>query len=229
MNSDASQIQLNEDTGLFEPVIPEEAVPDQEDVVPIPVGDDVQIIDLGGDENDRADLITGAAAGDSLSDQTEASQNVEKSEDVGSSSDSVIIPYAAVSSNQQFSPQSWQINLAENREIGQHYAMWAERIYYNNYNNYWKYYLVLADDMTYENDLYNYQNAELYEMYTYNDQTNYSMAAAQSGSVSGSAYLVYSDLYFDFCGKRDPVNAPYVIFAFLFIVIVLLVLILKRK
>lgn len=109
-------------------------------------------------------------------------------------SDLDTLPYAMTGSGAAYTPQIWQVNLAENRSFGEHYVMWAERVYSGS-SYHWRYYLALGRQISYASDLYVYTDAEVYTYYSYNGSVTYDVSVS-SGSVSGSSYLVYSDLFF---------------------------------
>lgn len=175
-----------------------------------------------------SDTITNDDTGTDLSDQTENAEDDSQSEDVANFDSDIMLTSVSPSTQSSYTVQSWQFNVAENRQIGDHYLIWAERTYYNNYSSYWHYYAAVGKDIVKDGDIYTYTDCELYDMYTYNDQTTYNMEET-SGSVSGSAYLVYSDLYFDYCGSSSVVSIPFVLVGLLLIIIMLLIIALRRK
>lgn len=132
------------------------------------------------------------------------------------------VPASVTSSANNYTPQAFQVNLAENRAFGEHYLMWAQRTSYGS-SWYWRYYLAVGRNITRSNDIYRYTDAELYSFWTYNSQTTYDVSVS-SGSISGSSYLVYSDLHFDYVGT-DPAfkGSVYIFFALMLIMIVLLI------
>lgn len=180
------------------------------------------------DSQNGTNFFSSTDTGTDLSDQTEASEDDTQSEDVVNYDSDIMLTSVSPSTQSSYTVQSWQFNLAENRQIGEHYLIWAERNYYNNYSSYWHYYAVVGKDIVKDGDNYTYTDCELYDMYTYNDQTTYNMEET-SGSVSGSAYLVYSDLYFDYCGNPSAVSIPFVLVGLLLIITMLLIIALRRK
>lgn len=142
--------------------------------------------------------------------------------------DVAILPASVVPSTANYTPQAWQINLAEHRSLGEHYLMWAQRTSYGS-TYYWRYYLAIGRNISYSSNTYTYHDAELYTYYTYNNSTTYNVLVS-SGTVSGTTYLVYSDLFFDYVGA-DPVltASPYITFLLAMIIIALLVIGGKRN
>lgn len=134
-----------------------------------------------------------------------------------------IDPLASVSSQANFTPTAWQVNLASFRSMGEHYLMYAVRRTSGS-SSYLQYYLVRGKDIKYDNGIYTYTDCDLYTLYNYSSIVNYETYVS-SGSVSGSSSLVYSDLYFDYIGN-DPIDnaMPYLMFTLFLIVIVLLVI-----
>lgn len=235
-----SQIVINPDTGLFEA---QEAVPDTEATVPdtgVIVPD--SSVDLTGsqdtDTTNSIDIVGGDSIGDnsfessdtgaSLSDQAEDETDVSQSEDMVDY-DSYINLASAAPSVQSYSVQPWQLNLAENRQIGEHYLIWAERVYYSgNYNYYWHYFAAVGKDIEKNGDVYVYTDADLYDLYSYDNTTTYQMQQT-SGSVNGSSFVVYSDLYFDYVGTASTVSVPFILVGLLLIITMLLIIALRRK
>lgn len=121
-----------------------------------------------------------------------------------------------------YTPQAWQVNLAENRSFGEHYLMWAERVYSGS-SYYWRYYIALGRKISRSSNVYTYTDAEVYTYYNYNSSVTYDVSVS-SGTVNGSTYLVYSDLYFDYVGV-DPAfkGSVYIFFVLFMIMIVLLI------
>jgi len=121
-----------------------------------------------------------------------------------------------------FNPQSWQVNMAQNRPIGWHYVM--SRAGNNNYI------LVLGRDITYSDGLYTYSDAEFYSVYSTGSsgstRYHYDVYDNYSGSLSSTSYVVYSDLYFDYLGSR---SVTYSWFIFAFIALLLLFLLFFRR
>lgn len=249
-----SQIVLNPDTGLFEAqeVVPdtEATVPDTEAIVPdteatVPDTDVIVLdspVDLTGSQNtdttNSTDIVGGDSIGDnssessdtgaSLPDQAEDETDVSESEDMADY-DSYINLASAAPSVQSYSVQPWQLNLAENRQIGEHYLIWAERVYYSgNYNYYWHYFAAVGKDIEKNGDMYVYTDADLYDLYSYDNTTTYQMQQS-SGSVNGSSFVVYSDLYFDYVGTASTVSVPFILVGLLLIITMLLIILLRRK
>lgn len=235
-----SQIVINPDTGLFEA---QETVPDTE--VTVPDTDVIVLdpsVDLTGsqdtDTTNSIDIVGGdsiggyssesSVAGASLSDQAEDETDVSESEDMVDY-DSYINLTSAAPSVQSYSVQPWQLNLAENRQIGEHYLIWAERVYYGgNYNYYWHYFAAVGKDIEKNGDMYMYTDADLYDLYSYDNTTTYQMQQT-SGSVNGSSFVVYSDLYFDYVGTASTVSVPFILVGLLLIITMLLIISLRRK
>ena len=42
--------------------------------------------------------------------------------------DVAVLPASVVPSTANYTPQAWQVNLAEHRSLGEHYLMWAQRV-----------------------------------------------------------------------------------------------------
>lgn len=131
-----------------------------------------------------------------------------------------VLPASVTASNAVYTPTAWQVNLAEHRSFGEHYLMWAQRLYSGS-SYYWRYYLALGRDMSYASNVYTYADAEVYSYSSYNSSVTYDVSVS-SGSVSGSTYLVYSDLYFDYVGVDPAVSGSvYFLFPLLLLLIVL--------
>lgn len=242
-----SQIVMNPDTGLFEA---QEAVPDTEVTVPdteVTVPDievsvpSSSVNNTGSQDTDTTnsiDIVGGDSIGDnssqssdtgaSLSDQTEDETDVSESEDMADY-DSYINIASAAPSVQSYSVQPWQLNMAENRQIGEHYLIWAERVYYGgNYNYYWHYFVAVGKDIEKNGDMYVYTDADVYDLFSYDNTTTYQMQQT-SGSVNGSSFVVYSDLYFDYVGTASTVSVPFILVGLLLIITMLLIIALRRK
>lgn len=144
-------------------------------------------------------------------------------------SDLDALPASVTASNAAYTPQVWQVNLAENRSFGEHYVMWAVRTSSGSSSYYWRYYIAIGRDITYASNVYTYHDAEVYSYYTYNSSVTYDVSVS-SGTVNGSSYLVYSDLYFDYVGV-DPAfkGSVYIFFTLFLIMIALLVIGGKRN
>lgn len=144
-----------------------------------------------------------------------------------SENDIEIMPLAVDVSTNTFTPQVWQLNMAQNRPIGYHYVM--SRLGTNNN----QYVLVLGRDITYSNGVYIYQDCEYYSVYqtTVSSSTryNYDVREDASGSINSSTYVCYSDLFFDYVGGRS-VSYSWFILAFVFLGVLLFMYIRgKRK
>lgn len=122
-------------------------------------------------------------------------------------------------SSSSFSPQAWQINMAEHRPIGWHYVMTRTGTNTNNYI------LVLGRNVTYNNGLYTYVDADFYSVYSTgssgNTRYHYDVYDNWSGTISSSSYVVYSDLYFDYVGSRS-VDYSWLILVFVVIIVLFL-------
>lgn len=121
-----------------------------------------------------------------------------------------------------FTPQTWQLNMAQNRPVGWHYIM--SRTGTNN-----NYILVLGRDISYSDGLYRYVDCDYYSVYQYSSSgyTNYIYDVSNdvTGTINSSSYVVYSDLFFDYVGGR---SVSYSWFILAFIVIILLFLLFFR-
>lgn len=137
-----------------------------------------------------------------------------------------IDPASVTAQNAAFTPLAWQVNVASSRSFGEHYLMWAQRVSSGS-SYYWRYYLAVGHDMVKSGDTYRYTDAEVYTYYSYNSSVTYDVSVL-SGSVSGSAYLVYSDLYFDYVGT-DPAASGFVYMVFFMFVILIAVLMIGGK
>ena len=160
---------------------------------------------------------------------SENSEVLEETPDDGSGP-VFISPYSSVVDEAAFSPQSWQINIAENRGIGEHYLLWAVRDTISGYNRYWRYYLAVGKDIEFNesNDVYTYNSVDLFSYNDNGDTVTYEVENS-SGTVDGSQYLVYSDLYFDYVGI-DPTNSPVVyMVAIAFIMLFVLLIVTRRR
>lgn len=196
-------------------------------VLPFIVNSDgsLTLID-GGDQSD-VDTDTTSDQGVDLSDQVETAEGVEESEDMVIYDNSVSLASVA-SGSQSYTVQSWQLALAQNRDFGDHYLLWAVREYYSNYSYYWHYYAVIGKDIELSDDTYTYTDCDVYELYSYNDSTTY-LFQESSGTVSGSSYVVYSDLYFDYVGTKPTLSSAYLIVVFLLVLSMLFIISLRRK
>ena len=135
-----------------------------------------------------------------------------------------VMPLSVVDTDYSFSPQTWQLNMAANRSFGEHYLMYGvRRSGSSGYNNYWDYYLVLGNDIEYDqsSDRYSYTDCDLYHYSSYDGYVTYELTES-SGSLSGSSSVVYSDLYFDYVGV-DPVVNSYPYIGFVMILILMLI------
>ena len=137
--------------------------------------------------------------------------------------DSDLMPLAVEGNDvsvSSFNPQAWQINMAENRPIGWHYVMTRTGSNSNNYI------LVLGRDVTYQDGLYTYQDADFYSVYQTGSSGNvryhYDVRDHYSGTISSASYVVYSDLYFDYIGSRS-VSYSWLIVVFIALIVLLLI------
>lgn len=124
-------------------------------------------------------------------------------------------------SSSTFSPQQWQLNMAQNRPLGWHYVMSRVGTNYNHYI------LVLGRDIVYEDGVYRYSDCDQYDVYQTSNtgSTNryiYSVEDSASGTIDSSQYVVYSDLFFDYVGGGGRASASLVL---LFVVVIVLILI----
>lgn len=216
-----AQIEFNDETGLFESTVGDENVDDvvtsQEAVEVLEDYEESQ--EVQEDVEDTQDILDGMELAP-LPDQEEAPTDSDVVLD-----DYFIVPYSAAPSDTSFSPQNWQINLAAGRSLGEHYLMYGIRSSSGSY--YWHYYLVIGDDISYENDSYIYSDCDVYSYYSANNVVHYDRETG-SGVISGAEQVVYSDLYFDYVGS-DPASSatPYLIYVLLFVIILLLMI--RRK
>lgn len=138
--------------------------------------------------------------------------------------DSSIDLYSAVPSSAAFTPTAWQVNLASTRQLGEHYLMYAHRVYYSGSSSYWHYFLVLGDDISFENGSYTYTDCDVYSYYSYGNTVYYDRDLG-SGSLDGDSTLVYSDLYFDYVGVEPAVNSyPFIGFTLLLLIFVVVMI-----
>ncbi len=183
--------------------------------------------DLEGDASDLDTLPSGDA--DVVSDfnpEYYISDGILYSSDgVALDRDVYILPASVTASNAVYTPTAWQVNLAENRKFGEHYLMWAQRVYSGS-SYYWRYYLALGRDIRYASNVYTYVDAEVFSYYSYNSSVTYDVSVS-SGTVSGSTYLVYSDLYFDYVGVDPAVSS--VVYVLFFMFIMLFAILMRRK
>lgn len=198
-----AQIQLNEDTGLFDSVVGTESVDDV--VTPDQAKEVLESVETEEDILDGVEFAPQEVEDEAISDPSDYL------------TDYTVVPYAAAPSDTAFTPQAWQLNLASHRRFGQHYLMYGERSSSGNY--YWRYYLVIGSDIEYANDIYTYTDCDVYSYYSANSIVNYTREDG-SGTVSGQSNVVYSDLYFDYVGTDPAVNAlPYIVYPLLFMII----------
>lgn len=204
-----AQVQLNEDTGLFESVVGDESVND--------VVTSDQAKEVLENVEDQEDILDGMES---------TSPSLEEeiiSDPAAAAFDYSVSPYAAVDTDYSFTPQTWQVNLASSRSFGEHYLMYMTRD--GSSRSYW---LILGKDISYSNDVYTFADCEQYYYNSYSSTVTYEVSSA-SGSVNGETYLVYSDLYFDYVGADPALGAtPYIMFVLLFIIILLLIVRGKR-
>lgn len=206
-----AQIELDPETGLFEAVIEDEENAQE-------VQEDVQT-DVLEDTEDILDFVEPSPL--------EGAQEAPPDPDVYLYDDAVSL-MSAVPSSAAFTPNAWQTNLASNRSMGEHYLMYANRVYYNGSSSYWHYFLILGSDITYDSDLYTYTDCDVYSYYSYSNTVFYERDLG-SGTVNGGQNLVYSDLYFDYVGV-DPAcsSSVYVDYVLLAFIVVLLMIRGKR-
>lgn len=215
----AAQIEVNPETGLFEVVEPAEPAGEviQESTDEGVIYDDSVIpsdeVVLPDEEVSPEDLLEFLEP-DSLEDPQEAEPDP--------SYDDLIDLYSVAPSTASYNPQAWQVNLAQSRGFGEHYLIWAERVYYTSTSSYWRYYEVVGRDISKEGDIYTYEDCDLYSYYSYSNYVNYDVSES-SGTVDGSSYVVYSDLYFDYAGgvPSDHVT-PFVTFGLLLMILLLI-------
>lgn len=205
-----AEIVLNPDTGMYDAVSPEG-----------------EVIYDGG-------VNAATEISDSVAPDSETSEDIlEDSEDSEvleeTQNDEPIIQFASplsvVDNEASFTPRDWQVNLAEYRDIGDHYLLWAVRSS-GSYSR-WTYYLAIGSDIEYNNDVYTYNDVDLFSYYDNGSTVTYEVETA-SGSVDGSQYLVYSDLYFDYVGS-DPANSPVVYIFFIAFIMLFVLLIATRR
>lgn len=196
-----AQIRFDNSIGEFVSAVGDSVVSDISDFDEIQeiVEEEVQEENL--DVVEAQEDILDSVESDSVEDQEE----IETSES-DSSGDYSVMPMSVVDSGYSFSPQTWQVNLAAARSMGEHYLMYGIRRSSSGYYSYWDYYLALGDDIEYNEstDVYDYTNCDFYHYSSIDDVITYEVYES-SGSISGSDHVVYSDLYFDYVGV-DPVN-----------------------
>lgn len=224
-----AQIELNEETGLFESSVDGEYVDD------LSTADDViEVIEQYEENHENDDVQTNEIL---LDDPETGEESVlspalsveEETEDVQDTVDDLGFDlYSVAPSSNAFIPQTWQLNLSSNRSLGEHYLMWGERVYVGSSSSYWKYYCVIGRDITFNNDRYVYQDAEVYTYYSYNSQVTYDVSS-DSGFVDGGGAVVYSDLYFDYVASDPLGNALPLIFVAFFFILFILILIGGRR
>lgn len=220
-----AQIELNEETGLFESTVDGENVDDLSTA-----GDVIEVIEQYEENHESDDVQTDEILLDDPETGEEsvlspAVPDTEEAEDVQDTVDDLGIDlYSVAPSTNAFTPQTWQINLSSNRSLGEHYLMWGERVYVGSSSNYWQYHCVIGRNITFDNDRYNYEDAEVYTYYSYNGQVTYDVSI-DSGSVDGGDAVVYSDLYFDYVAA-DPLgnSLPLIFVAFFFILFILILI-----
>lgn len=189
---------------------------DVEDI--IDAGQDNIVFDVSG--NDVQSIIMSPEAFKSLISPSEAT--VSENDPVVDEN-ALLEPLMALDARDvaagNFTPQQWQINLADNRPFGCHYVMTRLSATNNNYV------LVLGEDITYSNGIYTYTDADYYHVYSYSSggstQYDYSVSEDVSGTISGTSYIVYSDLFFDYLGGR---SVDYIWLIIVFLIFTLLVL-----
>lgn len=141
-------------------------------------------------------------------------------QEISSLSSNDIMPLAVDTSVNTFTPQAWQLNMAQNRPIGYHYVM--SRLSSNNT----QYVLILGRNITYSNGIYTYSDCDYYSVYntTVSSSTryNYDVRENASGSINSSSYVCYSDLFFDYVGGRS-VSSSWLIIAFIVVILLFLI------
>lgn len=185
--------------------------------------------EASSDSEDQADAVSGEeASAPSVTRYLIDIDGEPVSVTVTALDDVDIMPLSVVPSTMSYTPQAFQVNLAENRAFGEHYLMWAQRVTSGS-SYYLRYYLALGSKISFDGSTYRYTDAEVYTYYNYNSSVTYDVSVS-SGSLSGSSYLVYSDLYFDYVGV-DPAfkGSVYIFFALFMIMIALLVIGGKRN
>lgn len=180
--------------------------------------DDGITLDVSGDDVTHIHISV-----EDFKDIVESSLSVQTVSDGDPEFDQVPAPLAVDGddvSTSSFSPQAWQINMAQNRPIGWHYVMTRTGTNSNNYI------LVLGRDVTYSDGLYIYSDAEFYSVYSTGSsgstRYHYDVRDNYSGSISSSSYVVYSDLFFDYVGSRS-VSYSWLIFAFVALIVLFLI------
>lgn len=222
-----AQVELNQETGEFDAVVGSEVVTDISDHTELQ-----EILEEQTDEEAAADVVeTETDILDSVElTSLETEEETSSSEDTGSGDYSVSVA-SAVSTDYTFSPQAWQLNLASARQLGEHYLMYGVRKSgTSGYSSYWDYYLVLGNDIEYDesSDVYSYTDCDMYHYSSYDGYVTYDLSDT-SGSISGSSSVVYSDLYFDYVGLDPVVNSsPYICFV-MFMVLIIVILIGGRR
>lgn len=214
-----AHVELNPVTGEFESVVGDQIVTDISDF------DELQEIVQEQTEEVVTDVVEDPEnILDSLeSPAMEIEEEASTGEDYGSA-DYSVMPLSVVDTDYTFSPQTWQLNLASSRQLGEHYLMYGIRKSgTSGYNSYWDYYLVLGNDIDYDesSDRYSYTDCDLYHYSSYDGYVTYELSES-SGSLSGSSSVVYSDLYFDYVGV-DPVVNSYPYIGFVMILILMLI------
>lgn len=215
-----AQVQYNEETGMFEAVAGERNVDGV--IYPSEVTEALEEATENGALENQKDIFE-----DMVSSPVEGEEAPADLQDDIYASDAAVA-LSAVPSTAAFTPTAWQANLASNRNLGEHYLMYANRVYYSGSASYWHYFLVLGSDISYDADIYTYTDCDVYSYYSYQNMVYYDRDLG-SGRLNGNATLVYSDLYFDYLGV-DPVNNVYPYMAFvLFLVVILLLIVGGRK
>lgn len=196
--------------------------PDDVEVVEDALSDGV-VFDVSGNEVSRVHM----SIDDFMAFVSQNGQEVQEDlpEDV-SGNDLDLMPLAVDGDDisvSSFSPQQWQINMAENRPVGWHYLMTRTGTNTNNYV------LVLGRDIVYQDGLYTYTDCDFYSVYTTGSsgttRYHYDIYDHWTGTINSSSYVVYSDLYFDYLGSR---SVPYTWLIIFFMVLMLLFLIFFR-
>lgn len=214
-----AQVEFNENTGLFDSMVGDHVVTDAD-------YQEIQEILRQSEESDDVEVsqdILDSMESSSLEDPEEASAVPEFY-----SLDNSVSLMSAVPSNSVFTPVAWQINLADSRSVGEHYLMYANRVYYSGSSSYWHYFLVLGPDISYDADVYSYTDCDVYSYYSYGGTVYYDRDIG-SGTLDGSVTLVYSDLYFDYVGT-DPINnSGFLLISIMLLIICVLIIIGGRR
>lgn len=224
-----AQVQVNDD-GTFSAVVGDTDVTDVTDYEE--AGEILDEYEQEGNENEKVESpdiqdSTDDLPVDSAAPAPDEEASLPSTDDF--TVDEEVMPLSSTASNAVFTPAVWQVNLAANRGLGEHYLMYAVRRSYGSSSYYWQYYLIRGRDITYANDVYSYHDCDLYTYYSYGSTLTYEYTVG-SGSVNGNSSLVYSDLYFDYVGS-DPlyISYPYISVTLMLVVVLLLILGVRRR